>query len=132
MTKTNRQNIKIVGRVTYGNGLGQKLGFPTANIEPSHPLPKVADGVWAGFAEVEGKPYESVINIGYSPSVVENGARRIEAHIVGFEGNLYGQEITLYLVYHLREERKFGSREELVAQIERDRNKALDLLSIKE
>ena len=64
--------------------------------------------------------------------IVENGARRIEAHIVGFEGNIYGQEITLYLVSHLREERKFGSREELVAQIERDRNKALDLLSIKE
>ena len=114
--------------MTYGNGLGQRLGFPTANIEPSHPLPKVEDGVWAGFAEVEGKGYESVINIGYSPSVVENGDRRIEAHIMGFEGDIYGKEITLTLVYHLREERKFGSREELVAQIERDRNKALDLL----
>lgn len=132
MAKTNRQNIKIVGRVTYGNGLGQKLGFPTANIEPSADLPLVEDGVWAGFTVVDGMTYESVINIGYSPSVVENGARRIEAHIVGFEGDLYGKEIAIHLVYHLRGERKFDSCEKLVAQIEHDRNEAIDLLSIKE
>lgn len=130
MAKTNRQNIKIVGRVTYGNGLGQRLGFPTANIAPSCEHSEMADGVWAGYAEVDGVSYKSVINIGYSPSVVENGERRIEAHIVGYEGNLYGREITLSLVYHLREERKFDSREALVAQIEHDRNEALELLSM--
>lgn len=131
MAKTNHQSIKIVGRVTYGNGLGQRLGFPTANIEPSHPYSEIEDGVWAGFAEIEGVVYESVINIGYSPSVVENGTRRVEAHIIGFEGNLYNKNVAIYLIHHLRKERKFASREELVAQIERDRDETLRLLSIK-
>lgn len=126
--KTNRQNIKIVGRVTYGNGLGQKLGFPTANILPLKPHPEVEDGVWAGTATIEGKEYLSVINIGYSPSVVENGSRRIEAHIVGFEGDLYQHEIAITLCYHLRNELKFASREELVEQIKRDTRKAIEML----
>ncbi len=128
MAKTNRQNIKIVGRVTYGNGLGQRLGFPTANVEPSEVVPDLADGVWAGVAEVKGRAYKSVINIGYSPSVVERGERRIEAHIMGFEGDLYHSEVSLTLLYHLRQERKFASREELVAQIRHDRDEAIALL----
>lgn len=126
--KTNSQNIKIVGRVTYGNGLGQHLGFPTANISPEEPLADVADGVWAGSVVIDGRHYVAVVNIGYSPSVVEQGAHRIEAHIVGFEGNLYGATLTLTLHYHLRPERKFPSREALVEQIARDRDEAVKML----
>lgn len=118
--------------MTYGNGLGQRLGFPTANLAPSEPLAKVEDGVWAGRAEVDGKVYDCVVNIGFSPSVVEGGSRRIEAHIMGFEGNLYNRKITITLHYHLREERKFSSREELVAQISHDRDQALLLLTGKQ
>ncbi len=114
--------------MTYGNGLGRGFGFPTANIVPNQPYSEVADGVWAGVCEVDGSQYRSVINIGYSPSVVENGARRIEAHIVGFEGDLYNHEVTITLLYQLRPEYKFPSREELVAQIKRDREEALSLL----
>lgn len=115
--------------MTYGNGLGKGFGFPTANIVPQHALPSVEDGVWAGVVEIGGKEYQSVINIGYSPSVVAQGARRIEAHIIGFEGDLYGRDITLRLLYHLRSERKFPSREELIEQIGRDREHAIELLS---
>ena len=118
--------------MTYGNGLGQKLGFPTANLLPSEPLANVEDGVWAGCAEVDDKEYGCVVNIGFSPSVVEGGSRRIEAHIMGFEGDLYNREITITLHYHLREERKFSSREELVEQITRDRDQALALLTEKQ
>ena len=91
-------------------------------------MPEVADGVWAGFAEVGGTTYKSVINIGYSPSVVERGERRIEAHIVDFEGDLYGKTVTLNLLYHLREERKFASREALVERIRHDCDEAIALL----
>lgn len=90
------------------------------------------DGVWAGVCEIGGSRYRSVINIGYSPSVVEGGARRIEAHIIGFEGDLYNREIALTLLYHLRPERKFPSRGELIAQIARDREEAIALLSEKQ
>lgn len=115
--------------MTYGNGLGKGFGFPTANIVPSEESAEVADGVWAGVAEIGGTEYRSVINIGYSPSVVERGARRIEAHIIGFEGDLYGKVITIHLLYHLRPERKFPSRGELIEQIGRDREHAIELLS---
>ncbi len=118
--------------MTYGNGLGKGFGFPTANIVPQHSLPSMEDGVWAGVCEVDGEHYQSVINIGYSPSVVEGGARRIEAHIIGFEGDLYGKEITLCLLHHLRPERKFPSREELIAQIRLDKERALALISAEE
>lgn len=118
--------------MTYGNGLGKGFGFPTANIVPSEESTEVADGVWAGVAEIGGTEYRSVINIGYSPSVVERGARRIEAHIIGFEGDLYGREITLSLLYHLRPERKFPSREELIEQIGLDRERTIELLSAEE
>lgn len=130
--KTNRQNIKIVGTVTYGNGLGRGFGFPTANIVPNQPYGEVADGVWAARAVVGDAEYDCVVNIGYSPSVVEHGGRRIEAHIVGFEGDLYNREITITLLYHLRPERKFPSREELIEQITRDREEAIALLTEKQ
>ena len=118
--------------MTYGNGLGKGFGFPTANIVPSEESAEVEDGVWAGVAEIGDERFGCVINIGYSPSVVERGARRIEAHIIGFEGDLYGKEITLCLLYHLRPERKFPSREELIEQIGRDRELAIEFLSEEE
>jgi riboflavin kinase/FMN adenylyltransferase len=71
----------------------------------------------------------AVVNIGRSPSVVENGERRVEAHLVDFEGDIYNQEITLRLLFHLREERKFPSREALVEQIARDKQEAVALLT---
>ena len=130
--KTNTQNIKLVGKVTYGNGLGRHLGFPTANVEPSTAVPHLEDGVWAGYAIVEGHRYPTVVNVGFSPSVVEHGGRRIEAHIVGFEGDLYGREVALELHYHLRPERKFPSREALVEQIAADKEEALRRLTDEE
>ncbi len=105
------------------------MGFPTANILPDSPLPSnLTDGVWAGIVDVAGRSYKSVANIGFSPSVTEGGAHRIEAHIIGFEGNLYGSPISLTLLYHLRGEQRFPSREALCAQIALDRERALQLL----
>lgn len=129
MTKTNLQTLKLVGRVTYGNALGQRLGFPTANLIPSSSIEGIADGVWAGVALIEGRDYRAVVNIGYSPSVVECGERRVEAHIIDFSGDLYNKEIHLALYHHLRSEIKFDSREELVEQIRRDKQKAIELLT---
>lgn len=116
--------------MTYGNGLGQQMGFPTANIAPSHPIDEgVEDGVWAGEVSIGGKHYGSVVNIGYSPSVVTKGSRRIEAHIIDFCGNIYGSPIELTLLHHLRPERKFPSREALVEQIALDLEEAKRLLA---
>jgi riboflavin kinase/FMN adenylyltransferase len=74
--------------------------------------------------------YPSIVNIGFSPSVVEGGCRRVEVHIIGFDADIYGQTIAVELVEFLRPECKFPSREALVDQIRKDVATATDKLKI--
>ena len=129
--KSNPLNIKIIGRVIYGNGLGHRIGFPTANLSAEDcDLGSVANGVYASRATVGGVCYPSIVNIGYSPSVVEGGCRRVEVHIIGFDADIYGQTIAVELVEFLRPECKFPSREALVDQIRKDVATATEKLKV--
>ena len=129
--KSNPLNIKIIGRVIYGNGLGHRIGFPTANLSAEDcDLGSVANGVYASRATVGGVCYPSIVNIGFSPSVVEGGCRRVEVHIIGFDADIYGQTIAVELVGFLRPECKFPSREALVDQIRKDVATATDKLEV--
>lgn len=116
----------IVGVVVRGNGLGHGFGFPTANIEPQSEVTS-ANGVYVAEVEFDSIRYGAVVNIGYSPSVVSLGKRRVEAHILDFKGDIYGRRVELRLLKFLRPEKKFSSREELVAQITADRDMAQQL-----
>lgn len=118
--KTNTLNIKLVGEVTYGNGLGRTLGFPTANLRSADTPCDIEGGVYVAIATVDGATHPAVVNIGCSPSVVENGVVRIEAHLLDFEGDLYGHTLELELLHFLRPEQKFASREALCGQIAHD------------
>ena len=111
--KTNTLNIKLVGEVIYGNGLGRTMGFPTANLHASEEVAEITSGVYAAVATVDNIPHPAVVNIGRSPSAVENGAVRIE-------GNLYGSTLEVELLHFLRPEQKFASREALCEQIAKD------------
>jgi riboflavin kinase/FMN adenylyltransferase len=106
----------VVGGAERGHHI---LGFPTANIEvePEQALPE--DGVYATLGHVGGKVYQSVTNIGVKPTFGK-GERTIEAHILDFSGELYGQKLTIELVERLRAEAKFAGPEELAAQIKQD------------
>lgn len=106
------------GTVVHGKGMGAGLGFPTANLRVSDP-PTVANGVYAGQVYVDGKPYAAVINIGNHPTLPE-GKPTIEAHLLGWSGDLYGERVSVRLLRYLREERTFGSIDALRAQIARD------------
>ena len=129
--KSNPLNIKIIGRVIYGNGLGHRIGFPTANLSAEEcDLGSVANGVYASRATVGGVYYPSIVNIGFSPSVVEGGCRRVEVHIIGFDADIYGQTIAVELVEFLRPECKFPSREALVDQIRKDVATATEKLKV--
>ena len=129
--KSNPLNIKIIGRVIYGNGLGHRIGFPTANLSAEDcDLGSVANGVYASRATVGGVCYPSIVNIGFSPSVVEGGCRRVEVHIIGFDADIYGQTIAVELVEFLRPECKFPSREALVDQIRKDGATATEKLKV--
>ncbi|MBI3552722.1 MAG: riboflavin kinase [Elusimicrobia bacterium] len=107
------------GTVVRGDGRGRQLGFPTANIDvgaaktPEH-------GVYAVEVEAEGLKYRAVCNIGVRPSISGSQGVHVEVHIPGFEGDLYGKTLSLRILRKLRGEKKFGSLDELKAQIARD------------
>ena len=109
---------KISGKVIEGKRMGNKLGFPTLNIDPvGNDLPE--DGVYIGSAFFGGEARPCVINQGVQPTL-PSGERRIEAHILDFQGDLYGQNVELTYLSYIRPERKFASKEELVAQLAED------------
>jgi riboflavin kinase/FMN adenylyltransferase len=114
----------VVGGAERGHHI---LGFPTANIEvePEQALPE--DGVYATLGHFGDKVYQSVTNIGVKPTFGK-GERTIEAHILDFSGELYGQKLTIELVERLRAEAKFASPKELSAQIKQDVEQAKAIL----
>jgi len=112
---------RLRGRVTPGAGRGRALGFPTVNlvVEPNSVLP--GNGVYAGWAEVKGQRYAAAINVGVRPTFESEMSRRtVEAYLLDFEGQLYGQVVTLAFIERLRPERPFESAEALMEQIARD------------
>ena len=109
----------VFGRVVPGRKLGRELGFPTANLETDgFQLPP--DGVYAVLVRIGEKTFAGVANLGVRPTVSRGDKRMLEVHLLAFEGDLYGLEIEVEFLRFVREEKKFGSMEELRAQIGRD------------
>lgn len=112
----------LTGTVESGRQLGRQLGFPTANVsvDPSLQLP--APGVYAALCRTAGQTaaLPCVVNIGSNPSVAPDNPVTVEAHIIGFSGNLYGTPLTLFFSRRLRDERRFDSLDALRAQIAAD------------
>ena len=117
----------LSGEVVAGRQLGRTIGVPTANIliPEGVVLPKL--GVYACLCRVDGHKYVAVTNIGSRPTV-EGHQVRAESWLLDFEGDLYGRQITLEFVKFLRPEQKFGSLEELKAQIQADAAQTYKLL----
>ena len=108
------------GPVIAGARLGRQLGFPTANLNVAGILVP-PPGVYAADALVDGKSHRAAVNIGHRPTVyAAEGGLCVEAHLVDFSGDIYGQEIELTFLKKLREERKFPSAAALQQQIKRD------------
>ena len=112
----------LTGIVGPGRQLGRRLGFPTANITPLEPRQAIpASGVYACFAVTpDGVRRHAAVNIGTRPTVAADGLTTIEAHIIGFTGDLYGQQLTLEFRRRLRPERRFDNPDALAGQIARD------------
>ena len=110
----------ISGRVIAGDGVGRKLGFPTANLDAAG-LVLPPNGVYVGLAKTREKSQPVALNIGFRPTLASSEPQlRVEAHLLDFTGDLYGQELEIEIGEKLRDEQKFGSLEELKAQIARD------------
>ncbi len=109
---------RISGIVITGDKRGRTIGFPTANLgEIKTQLPKPA--VYAAVATVNGKPWPAAVNIGARPTFGD-AKIGVEAHLIGFEGDLYGQMLHLDLVTRLRDIQPFGNIELLKEQLQRD------------
>ena len=110
---------RVQGKVITGQKRGGPLlGFPTANICLKDELfPKT--GVYAVWVEVLGQVYPGVANIGYNPTF-GNDYLSVEAHILNFKQNIYGQDIRVHFVQRLRSEKKFSGLDELKKQIQAD------------
>jgi len=122
--------FRLNGRVVQGAQRGRKLGVPTANLAvwAEHAIP--ANGIYACRACVGGATVvrNAVTNIGTRPTF-DNGVRTIETHLLDFDGDLYGQTMTLDLIEYQRPEEKYNSIEALVAQMREDIRVARKILS---
>jgi len=109
------------GTVIHGDQRGKEIGFPTANLLPSHPkkiIPK--NGVYAVWVEFKKSYYKGMMNIGTRPTF--GGMNRsIEIHILDFDRNIYGELLKIQFVKRIRNEEKFSSVEELKERLHKDR-----------
>lgn len=132
------RRVSVFGKVVGGKGLGRQLGYPTANLDLQHEL-SPPNGVYACRARCidpeqpasHQKLHDAVTNIGFRPTVDEVPAERpqIEALLLDFEGDLYGEFLELEFVAHLRPEERFDDLEALKAQIALDVENARTALS---
>lgn len=110
---------RLHGEVARGKGLGVKLGTPTANVEVSPEFALPADGVYAGWATVSEGRFPAAISVGVPPTFPD-ATCALEAHLIGFAGELHGQRIMLEFVKRVRAQRAFASQDELASAIAAD------------
>ncbi len=111
----------IEGTIVRGDGRGRELGFATANLEAAPHTAVPAIGIYAGWAHVDGERFAAAISVGYNPTFSDARDRvRIEAHLLDFDRDVYGRPLRIEFTHRLRGEERYGSIEELVAQVHRD------------
>lgn len=117
------------GIVTHGAERGRDIGFPTANLKPEHEnkvIPK--NGVYTVKVRVAGEWFGGMMNIGIRPTF-DGQKRALEVHIFDFNEEIYGQTIQVRFIERIRDEIKFDGVEALIAQLEKDKLKSLEILS---
>jgi riboflavin kinase/FMN adenylyltransferase len=122
-------NYSLKGTVIHGAAMGRRIGFPTANIHVDYPFKLIpANGVYAIEAKVHGRKYHGVMNIGVRPTVDQSLQRQLEAHLFDFDNLIYDEKIEVKFLFKVRDEKKFGSIDELKDQIFVDIQKVKSLL----
>jgi riboflavin kinase / FMN adenylyltransferase len=120
------RNYSVSGQVISGQRLGRTLGVPTANIA-LEPTNRLAHGIYAVVARVDGRAFPAVASFGTRPTV-EDGPPLLEVHLLDFDGDLYGHKMEAEFIERIRDERKFDSIPLLVAEMTRDKEQARAIL----
>jgi riboflavin kinase/FMN adenylyltransferase len=110
---------ELRGIVARGDGRGRTIGVPTANLEVGSQIAIPANGVYAVWGATDGGEWPAVVNIGVRPTFGQT-VRVVEAHLLDFNGDIYGQELAVAFITRLRDEQRFASVDDLVSQIEDD------------
>lgn len=111
----------LSGTVVGGHRIGNTLGYPTANIEPSSPNKLVPPiGIYAVWVDFEGHTYKGMLSIGRRPTLHTDSPVVIEVHLLHFSGNLYGKTLTIRFMKRFRQEEQFPDVEALVAKLKED------------
>lgn len=119
----------ITAKVVKGNSLGHTIGYPTANIDFPQEVALPKPGVYEAIVKIlpEGTKHKAMVNVGQRPTVMRGDGTVIEAHILNWNGDLYGKEITVRFLRRLRDEQKFESIEALKQQLSKDREEVLKI-----
>lgn len=113
--------FEVSGEVIQCSQLGREIGFPTANVVPPKGIVPIHDGIYVSFARLNGEKQlrQAMTYIGTRPAV-NTGERMIETHLLDFDGNLYGTQLTTVFVEHVRADSDFPSLDALVEQLAED------------
>ncbi len=114
------RTYEVNGVVEHGDKLGRKLGFATANLRVPENKLLPCDGVYSGKALYQNAWYPTAISIGSRPTIESDGKRVVEAFILDFDNDIYGEKVTLRFHEYIRKQEKFDSLEALSHQIEAD------------
>ncbi|MGZ8537761.1 MAG: bifunctional riboflavin kinase/FAD synthetase [Flavisolibacter sp.] len=113
------------GKIVKGDQLGREIGYPTANIKYSDPDKiELGDGVYAAFAQLNGRKLKGMLSIGNRPTL-NNSDKRIEINIFDFDGDIYDQIIRVIVKKYLRPQEKYGSVEMMKDQLAKDKENSL-------
>ena len=122
------RNYSISGKIIYGNQVGRTIGYRTANFDyKNYFLPK--NGVYAGYVIYKDIKYAAMINIGNNPTLNYVHEKRLEAHIIDFDADLYGEVMEVFFLKRLREEIKFDSKEELLSYLDKDKEDSIKIFN---
>lgn len=120
------------GSVIHGDQRGRTIGFPTANVDLNDEYIVPPVGVYAVRLKVAGEWFNGVCNLGYRPTFKnEAAAKSIEVHLFDFNRDIYGQKVQVEWHQYLRNEQKFSGIDELVSQIEKDKQNAIQYFQVK-
>lgn len=119
--------VVVRGEVVHGDARGRELGFPTANLGGRVEGLVPADGVYAGYAVIDGIRRPAAISVGNNPTFTPNEQSRVEAFLLNFEGDLYGKAMDVQFTHRLRATERFDSLDALIVQMRADVVRAREL-----
>ncbi|NLN33508.1 MAG: bifunctional riboflavin kinase/FAD synthetase [Flavobacteriaceae bacterium] len=120
------RNYSLTGKVIHGDKLGRRLGFPTANLETQTYKLIPGNGVYIVKVFLENEIFKGLLSIGTRPTVTNSNEKRVEVYLMDFDREIYGETLKIEVLHKIRDDMKFQSVEDLVQQMNLDKNFAQD------